>query len=570
MKTIKRLSALLLALMLVLSLAAPALAAETTYKLTVNNTADGHTYEAYQIFTGTLSEKDGKMYLSDIEWGTGVNGAALLTAVNETADLYMLHGASDADGLATLVSNLTSDSESLDLFAKVVGRNLAAASGTCKDEGNHYEITGLPAGYYIIKDKDGTLNGVADEAYTKFIIRLLKDETVTPKSSVPSVEKSINDTLGGTYGEHEDFDINDTAYYKWVGTLPSNLGDYDEYFYQFEDTLPAGLAYMKFQQVYVEGHDGNLVHTFYDITDEDTSNDTMPEGMSQNIESLSDPKGTKVTLTIDDLLELYEHILPTHKIVVKYTARVTRDALIAEPMTNKVVLNYSNNPNGTGTGVTTEDVAHAFTFQINVDKYDADNKEIKLEGAEFVLYYERVESEDTTKYYAQVVTEEMVYVLDENGKPTTEVKPESERLINGTAVDVSDIGVVYGWTTERNDASVLDTDANGALNVRGLDSGIYYLEETKAPAGYNLMETRVMVEIIPAYVDGEKTSTVTVSYKVDSIPQTSDTVGVRNSSGSTLPSTGGMGTTLFYVFGSIMVLAAVILLVTKKRMSAEA
>ena len=572
MKTMKRVSALIMALMLVLSLAAPVMAADNTYTLTVHNKNDGHTYEAYQIFAGTLAEKDGKMYLSDIEWGTGVNGDAVLAAIKAEDGLAVLHEATDAATLAEKVSGLTTDSESVDLFAEVVGGHLATPSGKCTDKGDYYEITGLDAGYYLVKDKDNTLDGVEGEAYTKFIIRVLKDESVNPKSSVPGVSKSINDTLVGDYGKYEDFDINDTVYYKWVGTLPSNLNAYDTYFYQFVDTLPSGIAYMQFQQVYVEGHDGNLVHTFYDITDDKTDNDTMPAGMTQSIE------GTTLKLTIDDLLSLYENILPSHSIVVKYTARVTRDALVADSMTNTVKLIYSNNPNGEGsgnTGVTPEDVAHAFTFQINVDKYDADNKDAKLEGAEFVLYYERIEKNDageetTVKHYAQVVTEEMVYVLDENGKPTAELRPEDERLINGSPVDANDIGVVRGWTTDKTQASVLVTDENGALNVRGLDSGIYYLEETKAPAGYNLMETRVMVEIIPTYTEETKNVSVSVSYKVDSIPQESDTVGVRNSSGSTLPSTGGMGTTLFYVFGSVMVLAAIVLLVTKKRMGTEA
>ena len=201
MKKIKSLAALLMALIMVLSLAAPVMAAEDTYTLTVNNKADDHVYEAYQIFSGTLAEKDGKQILSTIKWGTGVNGAALLQAIEAEPKLNVLHGATDAATLADKLEGLTSDSDSIDLFAKVAGEHLAAASGTCTDKGDYYEITGLSAGYYLIKDQDGTLDGAESEAYTKYIIRVLKDETVTPKSSVPSVEKSINDTLGGTYGE---------------------------------------------------------------------------------------------------------------------------------------------------------------------------------------------------------------------------------------------------------------------------------------------------------------------------------------------------------------------------------
>ena len=569
MKTLKSVSALLLALIMVLSLAVPAMAAEQTYTLTINNESNGHTYEAYQIFSGTLAEKDGKQILSDVKWGTGINGDALLQAIAAEPKLNMLHGATNAESLANKLESVTVDSEYIDLFARIAGSHLVAVSAESKDVNDHYEITGLSAGYYLIKDKDNTLDGAESEAYTKYIVYVLKDQTVTPKSSVPSVDKSINDTLGGTYGEHEDFDISDTAYYKWVGTLPSNLKDYTTYTYTFKDELPQGIRYTKFEQVYIEGSDGNTVHVFYDVNDESTENDTMPAGMTATIE------GNKVTLRIDNLLTLYPSILATHKVVVKYSAMVNRDALVVDAMTNSVYLEYSNNPyDAADFGKTPDDVAHAFTFKIDVDKYDADNSDIKLEGAEFKLYYERVENVDgtdtTVQHFAKVITEEFVYVTDEDGKVVEpkQLRPEEERKINGVAADGDDVGVIYGWTTNEKDASILDTDEYGKLTVKGLDSGIYYLKETKAPVGYNLMETPVMIEIIPTYSeDGDE---VSVNYKVDSVSQSTSTVGVRNSSGSTLPVTGGMGTTLFYILGSILFVGAAILLIAKKRMRAEA
>jgi LPXTG-motif cell wall-anchored protein len=201
---------------------------------------------------------------------------------------------------------------------------------------------------------------------------------------------------------------------------------------------------------------------------------------------------------------------------------------------------------------TPEDEAHAFTFGINVDKYDSDNKSKKLPGAEFILYYTKSENGQNVNYYAKVLTKAFI-----------EANPGLE--INGRKITMDDRGIVYGWTTNKDEASVLTTNENGKIFLRGLDAGLYYLQETKAPAGYNLMETPVKVEIAPTYdKDGNLTS---VEYKVDDIKQESNTVGVRNSSGSTLPVTGGVGTTMFYVFGSIMVVAAVVLLVTKKRMA---
>ena len=557
MKMTKRIFSLALCLVLMLALALPAMAADETYTLTINNATDGHTYEAYQIFSGSLVNVDGKDILSDIKWGSSIPAdkqAALMDALEaafpglkatntEGNRLYERTAAGVAEYLQ---DNVTTDSESIDLFAEVVGKHLGTVAGTSADKGNHYEIEGLTAGYYLVKDKDNTLGG-ANDFYTKYIIRVLKDQTVAPKGEVPTVDKTINDTLDGTYTDVEDFDINDTAYYKWEGTLPSNLKSYNSYFYKFNDTLPTGLLFLEFQQIYIEGHDGNLVHKFYDITDSVDTNDTLPVGITKSV------AGQNVTLEFNDLLTLYKSILPTQKIVVKYTARVTRDALVAQPMTNSVYVDFSNNPNGDGigdTGTTPEDVAHAFTFQITVDKYDADKPSTKLPGAEFVLYYERTVSDAVVKYYAQVITEEMIAAGGE---------------INGLPVDADDLGVVYGWTDDITQASVLDTDANGSLNVRGLDEGIYYLKETKAPAGYNLMETPVQIKIIPSYTATGDEMSVTVSYEVDSVAQSSNTVGVRNSSGSTLPVTGGAGTTMFYVAGGLLIAAAVVMLISKRR-----
>ena len=567
----KKVITMVLVLAMVLSLAVPTFAA-TDYTLTINNTVDGHTYEAYQIFTGDLVTKDGRDVLSNIVWGSAVaDPAGLLAAINADAKLSALHGAADAAALAVKLSAVTSDSETIDQFAEVVAPFLTVVAGTSTDEGDCYEISGLVAGYYLVKDQDDTLDNKND-VYTKYIIRVLKDQTVTPKGDVPSVNKEINDTVDGTFNEVEDFDISDTAYYKWTATLPANLKSYEKYIYQFTDNLPKGLKFTRFEQIYIEGHDGNRVHTFYDVTDADPANDTLPAGISTNLVENGDMTSV-LTLNFADLLTLYPSILPTHKLIVKYSCMVTRDALFVNAMTNTVSAKFSNNPNGTGDGdlgETPDDVAHAFTFKINVDKYDADNAATKLEGAEFVLYYERTVADSTVKYYAQVVTEEMVYVVDGDGNVTSTLRPEAERMLNGTPVDGDDIGVVYGWTDVRANASVLDTDATGKLAVRGLDEGIYYLQETKAPAGYNLMETPVQIKIVPKYTVAGNTASVEVSYEVDSIAQASDTVGVRNSSGSTLPVTGGIGTTLFYVFGSVMVLAAVVLLITKKRMTAEA
>ena len=564
MKKIKSILIAVLCLMLFVPFTNIA-AADETFQVTVNTTEEGHVYEAHQIFSGKLAEVDGKQILSDIQWGSSIVKAgqydyssALLAAIQAEPKLSALHSADSATKLATLISgNITSDSETMDLLAKVIGEHLGDPAKTSTFETTHYLIDELKAGYYLIKDNDETLTG-ADTVHTKYIVRVVKSVPVTPKGEKSTLTKTINDTVDGTYGEYDDFDTNDLAYFKLEGTLPTNLKFYEKYYYKYVDTFPKGLDFYRLESLYIEAKDGTVVHTFFDLNDTDTTNDVLPADVTENL------NGKVYTLEIKDLLTLYPGILPTHKVVVKVSARVTRDAETQQAMTNKAYLEYSNDPYSYGEGdygKTPEDVAHAFTFKIDIDKYDADNKTKKLDGAEFVVYYEKTENGKTVKYYAQIITEDTLYNFDDEGNKT--LKPEADRLINGKAVDEDDLGLVYGWSTNADDAGVIVTDDNGFAGIRGIDSGIYYLKETAAPAGYNLMETPVQVKIAPTYSkDG---STVDVKYEVDSEEQISPTVGVRNSSGSTLPVTGGMGTTLFYVLGSAMVLGAALLLVSKKR-----
>lgn len=583
MKMTKRIFSLALCLVLMLALALPAMAADETYTLTINNTAPGHTYEAYQIFSGDLATNDaGQTVLSSIQWGEGISdGNALLAAINSNPKLAVLHGCTSASALATELAKLISGSETVDEFAEVVGQYLTTPSGSSKkgdDEQNPpYTVEGLEAGYYLIKDKDGTLNGAAHDSYTQYIIRVLKDETVETKGEVPDVDKTINDTLDGTYTEYDSFDINDTVFYKWEGKLPSNLKSYNVYKYKFIDTLPTGIVYERIEKIYIEDNDDNVVHTFYDVSDKPNEKDpddgvlATEKKYDADNNVVKDEKGNEVTaeivlektengITVDfeDLMILYPQILDNHKIIVKYTARVTRDALIKNAMTNTVKVEYSNNPNGDGdgkTGTTPPDVAHAFTFELGVNKYDADSEGTKLEGAEFVLYYEKIENIDdkdvVVKYYALVITEEMV---------------AAGKVINGVQVEAKDVGVVYGWTTTESEASVLDTDGNGRISLRGLDADTYFLKETKAPEGYNLMPDPVQVVIKAEYEETTDDVTATVTYKVGNKPeQSSSVVDVPNSAGSTLPSTGGVGTTMFYVVGGLLIAAAVVMLISKRR-----
>ena len=207
-------------------------------------------------------------------------------------------------------------------------------------------------------------------------------------------------------------------------------------------------------------------------------------------------------------------------------------------------LTYSNNPNQSGDGEPEEgqtpvDKVIVFTYELDVNKVDgADNK--KLEGVTFNLY----KKENDVKKYAQVV----------NGK-------------------------LAGWTETEAEATELKTDTDGLIKVAGLDDGTYYIHEIKPLAGYNsIADVEIVITADTSNGqsgNGAVSELVSIDVTANGVAGTGNaaagtaTVTIANNKGSNLPSTGGMGTTIFYVVGSILVLGAAILLITKKRMSAR-
>lgn len=454
------------------------------YDITVENGGNG-TYESYQIFTGTLSE-DGKT-LSNIEWGNGITEAG-------QAALQTKYGVSSAAEVAEKLDTTGTDAVDAEEFAKVAGQYLQNAGG----------LTGLAAGYYLVQNATVGDN----EAYTNYILQVVNDVTVEPKTSVPSVVKKVqdtNDTTGETsdWQDSADYDINDSVPFQLTATLPSNLDDYTEYYLELSDTLSDGLTYNKDAKVYlVNGDDKTDVTSSFTIAD---------DGSSFKINNLKSLDG----------------VTSSTKVVVEYTATLNENAVIgSEGNPNTVKLIYSNNPNYTGsgetspTGETPEDTVIVFTYKVVVNKVDQKGK--ALDGAEFTL---------------------------------------SKKLADGSLQEVA----------------VVKNTAGTTFTFSGLDDGDYVLSETTTPNGYNIIDDVEFTVTADHDVESDSPALKSLSGDVTtgSLEFTSSTTDgslttkVVNKKGSVLPSTGGMGTTILYVVGTILVLAAGILLVTKKRMDAK-
>ena len=519
--------------MLFTGLVAPVTAmAATDYSIIIGTQAKpvtkDHTFEAYQVFAGDLSEKDNNVTLSNIGWGNGVNGDELLTALK--ADDTLGGTFANAAGAADVAAALTEDNAAA--FAKVAAAHLTGTgSGTgAYDEGaKTYTISGLAAGYYLVKDKDGSL-GDKTEAYTEFILRVVKDVTVAPKADVPTVEKKVwdtndsatdaNDANDDKWSDSADHDINDTVAFQLTGSLPSNYDAYSTYAYTFTDTLSKGLTLnqdsikvyavkgsgeqqtrTELKKLAADGNDGYTV-----ATAAYTATGDKYEG------------GTVLTLKFADLKQAVAAdaantlaIDKDTKIVVEYSATLNADAVIGSAGNpNKVDLTFSNNPNGTGEGKTPEDVVTVFTFKIVANKVDDNNQ--ALEGAGFTLYKF---NKNENKYQAVG-------------------------------------GEIKG-------------DALTQFTFKGLDAGQYKLEETTTPAGYNTwegLEFKIVAEHDATSDDpqlktlkftdlnGKEIGDFTVDTNKDA------NITVVNKKGSNLPETGGIGTTILYVAGAACVIAA--------------
>ncbi len=213
-------------------------------------------------------------------------------------------------------------------------------------------------------------------------------------------------------------------------------------------------------------------------------------------------------------------------VVVTYSATVATDAAIAGAgNTNKAKLEYNGKHS-------TEEETTTYVWKLNIHKYtlNSTNKEVALSGAKFVLY--RMDS--GAKKYATLTSDK-----------------------------------IASWVTDKGGATTLETSGTGDILIEGLNEGTYYLEETEAPAGYNKLTEPIEVKITATPDATGVSETVEYKNQNDSTytAATDATVKVLNNAGTQLPSTGGIGTTLFYVIGGGLMAVAAVLLITKKRMN---
>lgn len=503
-KAMKKLMAALLAVAMVCAMAIPAFAAAGTEVSGSKVDITNHDFEAYQIFSAKLdSTKD---TLSDVKWGNGVKDTELLAALQGTTDFSTCSSASDV-------------AEKLEAFSTEQATRFAAfvANGylsTTKIAGTG--TIELPsAGYYLIKDVT-EVDGEYDASNLTLLL-VSGPKTVTPKvkTDIPTLQKKVkdkNDSIGESattdWQDSADYDIGDIIPYQLTATL-GNVSNFDTYYVEFVDTM------------------NHL--TYNNITSVKVGNKTLSAG-EYTIDWNNTDK--KLTVSIDDVKK--HGATNGSTITVEYTAILDSDAILGSTGNpNEAYLVFSNNPNDTGTGKTAPDKNIVFTYKVVANKIDEHNK--PLPGAAFALY----------KKLPTVPTNGTSYILQDN---------EPYALIK-------ELNVGVGGKVENETRTNFEWD--------GIDDGDYMIKEIITPAGYNSIEPIKFTVTADHEIkaDDPKLTELTGGNKfTGSVDHSTLTIEIQNRMGSTLPGTGGIGTTIFYVVGGGLMVAAAILLITKKRM----
>lgn len=508
-KAMKKLMAALLAVAMVCAMAIPAFAAKGEPVTSSGVSLTKHEFEAYQIFSAKLDSTKGT--LSDVKWGNGVKGNELLVALQADTTLGDFADCYSASDLAEKLATFTT--EKATKFAAFVANGYLSNTKTAGT--GTIELT--DAGYYLIKDVT-EVEGEYDASNLTLLL-VSGPETVTPqvKTDIPTLQKKVkdkNDSIGESattgWQDSADYDIGDTIPYQLTATL-GNVSNFDTYYVEFVDTM---------------------THLSYDsITSVKVGDKTLSAG---DYTSNWDSANKKLTVSIGNVKAFGATNGST--ITVEYTARLDSDAVIGSTGNpNEAYLIFSNNPNGSGYGKTAPDKNIVFTYKVIANKVDEHDK--PLPGAAFALYKKlpAVPNPGDGTSYIMEGNDAYAPVKELNVGANGEV--EDKELTN------------FEWT--------------------GIDDGDYMIKEIITPAGYNSIEPiKFKVEANhetlsddPQLLELKGGDDFTGEVSTGAL-----TANIQNRMGSTLPGTGGIGTTIFYVVGGGLMVAAAILLITKKRM----
>lgn len=582
MKRMKKFLAFVLAMIMCLGMAVTA-SAEEKGKITVSNVTNGETYTVYRIFdadpsgtdpviayTASKTQRDYWMNDDSASVKYGLASPFLFTEnIEGKYNVSKAEGFTDkdvTDALNNLFYVMDGDKKVLNttVITQLVDAGIIAEAGKAEANTNSSLYFDVDYGYYLVTSSLGSI--VTVNSTNRDVTVIDKNQSgphwptdpETPGKAVVDSENKVAVSNSASFGEVVKFRITvDTTNY---------VGEEFVKTYYIEDKLGTGLDYLDANDAIITAESTNNVDVTVKVGNTDITSDAT-------ITMTLDKHGFEVTIPWADVTEVegvetlknFIYSGSTNTIVIEYEAKVNENAHMAGKDDADNAVNNINTANFTyATGKTTdnpepklpydetnEEETTTYTYALGIQKVDGNKA--ALENAKFIVSY--VDAKDNkTKY-----------------------------IVVGTNTN-DDGSYNYMSSTESKDAaSELTTNQSGQIVIKGIGAGTYSVIETAAPAGYNMVAEAVPVEAqmasattyekkITTYFDSEGNvtdTTVDTDSAEYTFPVNVTSATIVNRAGSLLPSTGGIGTTIFYVVGGLLAAGAGVLLITKKRMRKE-
>ena len=532
MKTLKKLFTILAIILVAVMAFAPAKSlANDDAPLTITVTGDvaGRNLSVYKIFKLTKNADGTYTYdWADDAVKTYFTNKKYDTVLKATDYLKTLGEKNDIAGLNAFAQDFYSNAEATPVAT--------TPNGDSTSTKYIYDVTG--EGYYLVyditaadnlTDENGQERPRSAAMLANIEVTEGSNNEIALKAEKTDVTKTVDKKTAGV-GEDVEFTVSSKV---------PNVAPYKTFTFTVVDKLSEGLT-LDEKSILVEiGGDKYLA------TVEDEKGNTITQ---YTVESSTDETTGETTLTITFTPEEFAKLTDKigKDITITYNAKVNEEAAVAIENSNEVKIVYSNDPTTDGTGTTEEKKVYVYTFAIDFTKKNV--KDEVLPGAEFIL---------------------KAIILDEDGNEVTKYVKLDER---------DESYVFNSYVDTEAEATVLTSDDDGLFSVSGLKAGKYELEEITAPDGYDKPTFPFTFEINPTYEQNGTLKSVTFNYTADNVEvqkgyvddETLNTVGrftidVLNAKDGMLPTTGGIGTTIFTVVGIVVMAAAVVALVAHNR-----
>lgn len=411
------------------------------------------TYKGIQIFTATVTTTAEGTTVSNIAWASTDVQTAVVNAIKTKDESYKSNNAQDAaDWLNKHNAGTEKTDESTRISSGHVLNKIAAdlknSSGWKTTAAGNASLSGLTAGYWLF-----LTNSVAEGSNTKSkdvftspvyaVVDGTNNKVVTPKKSVPAVDKKIVSAKGDQELDASDSHVGQDVTFNLYGTIADNYDTYDTYYYQFSDQISKGLTLQDGAQVYL--------YENKDAAQADLKREKPTLNITNSFDQQDggvDESGNKTTTWTCSNLKSMAVVTSKSCIVVSYKAKINSEAAIGGNAgnTNTATLTYSNNPMINETGTTVPDEVKTYTYGLKLNKVDLGTEEA---------------------------------LKDSNIKFTIKVKSAADSNLVGKYV--------------QSDGTLVDTECelsvtNGAITIKGLGAGTYTVEETDAPANYDKVQ----------------------------------------------------------------------------------